>query len=249
MSALAAAAALLAGAFLVWAILPTIYVKYLRRNSLPQARRELLLSFDDGPDPRYTPQLLDLLAKEQVRALFFVTASRAALHPELIRRMREQGHSVGLHGCSHRNNWFLSPLTQAQEISRGQRVLAALGAEAAEYRPPYGNISLVTPFLLAKYGLRLRLWTVMVQDWRDDRAELLLERLWQRVEPGSVICLHDGSAGAAQPGSPLQTIAALQSFLPQAKLRGYRFIDPALRQPSPAGLLPLAWAQTENGAV
>lgn len=211
-------------AALLWAFLPTCYYKFFRSNALPQAKHEIALSFDDGPDARYTPQLLDLLRAEDVRASFFVSGAAAAAQPQLIQRMRDEGHSVGLHGYSHANNWLLGPRAAARELENGLATLRGLGVEPACYRPPYGNITPLTLLLTRRHGLRLTLWTVMAQDWRGDAAADILARLRRRTKAGSVICLHDGCAGAAVPDSAAATLQALRIFLPEMKTAGYRFV-------------------------
>lgn len=214
-------------AWLLWAILPTCYHKYLRRHLLRRqngAERVLLLSFDDGPDPRYTPQLLDLLHEYGIPANFFVSGSAAAAAPQLIHRMQEEGHCIGLHGYRHANQWLLGPKAAARELTTGLVVLRGLGIEPCAYRPPYGNLTLYTLWLLRKHNLRLTLWSVMAQDWRGDTAEAILQRLRRRCRPGSIICLHDGCAGTAVADSAAATIEALRSFLPEMQAAGYRFL-------------------------
>ena len=91
--------------WVIYAIIPTCYYRYLHLNSLDPSADEhsLLLSFDDGPDENYTPQLLDILAKHQVKAIFFLPGFKAEMHPDLVRKIAEQGHQIGFHGYQHRN--------------------------------------------------------------------------------------------------------------------------------------------------
>lgn len=218
---------ILLGLWLLYGPLPTLYLKYLRRRRLPQQLGQaLLLSFDDGPDPLYTPQLIQTLARYEVKALFFLIGRQMEQHPQLVQELRRQGHSLGWHGPEHHNMWLMG-------YSATKKALAASAALTtgqpgpAWYRPPYGNVNLFTLLLARKYGLRLLLWTTMIQDWRLTPDHILVERLLSRSGPGSVICLHDcGEGSSAEPGAPAHTIAALEMFIPAIQAQGYRFIDP-----------------------
>ncbi len=221
--------AVLIGFFGITALLPTCWFKFFRHNTpLSGSERQLVLSFDDGPDSRYTEQLLELLAQYQVKAVFFVLAEKAAKHPKLLCRMLAEGHQVGLHGLRHRSAFFY-PYKQCKADLRGSLLfLEELGCEPVYYRPPHGYVNLGLLYLIRSLGLKLFLWTVMAQDWRADATpEGILTKLCQRCRPGSVICLHDSGEGTGgAPGAPARTIAALQQFLPEMLDQGYRFVLP-----------------------
>ncbi len=219
-------------AWLVYALLPTVYYKYLRDNSLRalglQGEKQLLLSFDDGPDETYTPQLLDLLAAEDVKAVFFILAEKAKRYPELLARLRAEGHMVALHGKTHKNMWLCDYLDTQENLVDGAKIWTALGGGGAYYRPPHGNINLFTLHFLKKCGLKLVFWTVMAQDWRADTTSFeIYRKLCARTKDGAIICLHDaGEDTGGAPGAPARTIDALKEFLPRQKSLGYRFVLP-----------------------
>ncbi|MEG1997808.1 MAG: polysaccharide deacetylase family protein, partial [Clostridiales bacterium] len=222
----------LLGIWFCWTILPTCYLKYVRNNTIQPvgalAARPVMLTFDDGPDRVYTPQLLDLLAKEQVKATFFVLSDKVEQYPEVVERIRREGHQIAFHAVSHRNMWFQSYRSVRENFYHGLDVLSQHDCEAAYYRPPYGNINLFTWYLMKKEGLHLMLWTVMAQDWSaKSTTPIILEKLRARTQPGSVICLHDSGEGTGgEPGGPARMMAALEIFLPELKKKNYRFLLP-----------------------
>lgn len=127
---------------------------------------EVAFTFDDGPDPRFIPKLLDLLKKYNVRATFFVLGSKAEKNPELIRRMNQEGHLIGLHNYVHRTNWFMTPWTIRRELDRSASIIEQItGVRPIYYRPPWGLLNLFD-FLLQK-EFRIVLWSLMVGDWRS----------------------------------------------------------------------------------
>ncbi len=225
-----AALAIILGLVLLWLLygpLPTLYVKGRQRRELARlAGPALLLTFDDGPDPNYTPAFLDVLGRNQAKALFFLVGSQAGRYPELAARIREEGHTLGWHGPRHQNMWFTGYFATKKALQAGV-MLAPGGQTPRYYRPPYGNVNVFTLALAQKYGLRLLLWTVMIRDWRLTQPLTLLERLEQGCQKGGVLLLHDcGADSSAQPGAPANTLKALEMFLPQMRAQGYPFLDP-----------------------
>lgn len=99
----------------------------------------LFLSFDDGPDPRYTESLLDLLATRHIRASFFVVARFAEQNPQIILRMKQDGHLIGLHSAEHISAYLMTPSYAAWDFQRSIEVLQGLGVRPAFYRPPWGH--------------------------------------------------------------------------------------------------------------
>lgn len=133
------AAVLLGTAALGYSILPTCYYKCKKHLHHPAAGKTLYLTFDDGPDPRYTPQLLDLLEQYQIPASFFVVAQSAQANPALIARMKRSGHVVGLHSLSHKNGLIQPPISACRDFSRSVAILQQLGIPPRYFRPPWGH--------------------------------------------------------------------------------------------------------------
>jgi peptidoglycan-N-acetylglucosamine deacetylase len=153
------------------------------------------LTFDDGPTPAATADVLDTLAAWGAPATFFVTGSMAAAHPALVRRARAEGHRIGNHSWSHPD---LTTLTRAQVRSQLQRttdvIRQATGNAPTEWRPPYGATNDLVEAAAQDVGLSsMVLWTVDPRDWADPPATTIRDRVLQRVRPGSVVLLHDAT--------------------------------------------------------
>lgn len=170
-----------------------------------RARREIVLTIDDGPDPQVTPQVLALLEAAGARASFFCIGERAAAHPELLAEIVRRGHEVENHSQHHRHHFSLfGPRRIAAEVSAAQATLGGLAGRLPRYfRPPAG---LRNPFLepvLARHGLQLAAWTRRGFDTREGDAARVLARLTSRLSAGDILLLHDGHAALTAAGRPV----------------------------------------------
>lgn len=193
---------------------------------LPQADRAVALTFDDGPDPVVTPRILDLLQSHGAQATFFVVGERAARHPELVRRMRDEGHTVGTHTQHHRLRFhFAGPASICREIHAGVDVVGGILAQRPTlFRPPQG---LRTPLFSSAWrtirGLTCVTWSVRGLDSLPTTASAIIRRIEPRLEPGAIIALHDGTGlGGGSDREP--TIAALPVLLAACQRRGLRCV-------------------------
>lgn len=211
-------------------VLPTLFHKYIDKNVLKTLSQNnaIILTFDDGPDERYTGKLLDVLKENQVRAVFFVVAANAKKHPEIIKRMVKENHMIGFHSLEHKNEMLHSYWYTKKEFEEGVHIMNQMGIRMQYYRPPWGHVNMFSNFFARKHHMRLCLWDVMAGDWKSDASVgSILKKLRKQVHSGSVICLHDaGEATGGAIGAPLKTIEALSIILPEWKVNGYRFILP-----------------------
>jgi peptidoglycan/xylan/chitin deacetylase (PgdA/CDA1 family) len=175
------------------------------------------LTFDDGPDPRTTPALLDLLAKRGVRATFFCIGKNAARHPDLVRRIVAEGHRIENHSYAHdwRTNLF-SVARLREDLSRAQQEIEAQTGRAPRFfRPPAG---LTNPrvFRVAKeLGLRVAGYTARGLDRRDVPPEVIVGRLMRGARPGAILLMHDGGVDAER------MLAAVSQLLDQLAAAGF----------------------------
>ncbi|MCD8357574.1 MAG: polysaccharide deacetylase family protein [Clostridia bacterium] len=212
---------LLSAATLGYSILPTYSSKLYQHFHRPVNSHTLYLTFDDGPDPRYTPALLDLLAEYNIKASFFVLAQSAQHHPELITRMKREGHVIGLHSLCHKNGMLQPPVSAFRDFQQAVNIMQRLGVPVRYFRPPWGHWNIISLTQLHRYGMTPVLWDVMAQDWRGDfPAKTIEKRLLRRTQGGDIICLHDGRG---ENEAPARTIAALQRVLPRWISEGYQF--------------------------
>jgi peptidoglycan/xylan/chitin deacetylase (PgdA/CDA1 family) len=156
------------------------------------------LSFDDGPDPIWTPLVLEALASVGARATFFVVAPRAARYPSLISSMRERGHDVAFHCVEHVRHDAMTRREIEADVESG---LLALGRSVRYWRTPWGLITPATEEVANKHRLRLVGWTADTEDWRGEAPEEMLARIRGSISPGAIVLMHDGvGPGATREG-------------------------------------------------
>ena len=186
---------------------------------------QFALTFDDGPDPHYTPRLLYLLRQHQAKATFFVVGEHATSHPELIQRIHEEGHLIGIHNYIHKTNWLMRPRTVRDQIQRtGQIIHEVTGVKTCYYRPPWGIMNLFDFF--SKKERKIVLWSSMFEDWRSRvGAQRLTERMLKELRGGEVMLLHDrGTTLGADAHAPEQMLQALEVVLQEAERLGLQSV-------------------------
>jgi peptidoglycan/xylan/chitin deacetylase (PgdA/CDA1 family) len=200
-------------------------------------RREIALTFDDGPDPDVTPRILDLLDAARVRATFFPIAAEAQRHPALVREIVRRGHSVQNHTQRHVHHFsLLGPRRMAAEIGTAQRTLADLtGHEPRFFRAPAGIRNPLLGPLLQRFDLRLVSWTRRGYDTVHGSPARVLERLVRGLAAGDILLLHDGNAARAPDGVPVSLVVlpALLAEIAQRELHAVT-LPQAIADPSRA---------------
>ncbi|MET9778327.1 polysaccharide deacetylase family protein [Streptomyces sp. NPDC006367] len=183
--------------------------------------RVMMLTFDDGPDPRYTPEILDTLAEHDVRATFFVCGEMAEWNRDLLSRMADEGHVVGNHTWSHP---LLTTLTRRRIRSEMERtseiVEKAYGEPPRWFRAPYGAWNRAAFQLGAELGMEPLAWTVDTLDWTTPGTATIVDRVEGGAAPGVVVLAHDAG------GDRSQTVRALRSYLPHLLDSGYHLTVP-----------------------
>lgn len=182
------------------------------------ARGRVYLTFDDGPDPTWTPRFLDLLAAADTQATFFVIGHEAQRWAPLLRRIRKAGHAVGNHTYSHRHPWTMSATRARREVRDGAEVIAqVLGERPSRFRPPHGRLRPAMVDEAQDGGQRIVLWSLSAIDWGPlGRAEQIGVRL-DRVEAGDIVLMHDGRHRHNRPD---ETARVLPAFLARLRNRG-----------------------------
>ncbi|MGO9316455.1 MAG: polysaccharide deacetylase family protein [Terracidiphilus sp.] len=183
----------------------------------PPRPGELALTFDDGPNPLWTPRLLDLLARRGVRATFFLVGSYAQSHPDLVRQIAAAGHSIGNHSWSHRNLALASSRCIEDQLSRTSQTLAQItGTPPRFFRPPFGARRPATLRIARRLGLTPVLWNAMTSDWKNPSADAIslslqeiIDRLYRQGQAANIV-LHDGSHSAPAADRAPSVAAAAQ---------------------------------------
>lgn len=178
-------------------------------------KNTVYLTFDDGPDPRVTPDILDLLDRYDQKATFFLIGDRASRHPALLRDILARGHGIGNHSHRHGYGFALHSITgYVEELKQAQDVFQRLGGVTPRYfRAPFGIRS---PFLepaLCRTGLDLVSWTRRGFDTRCKDADLVLARLCKELHTGDILLLHDIETGQGATGNVSLSLDVLPRLL------------------------------------
>ncbi len=181
----------------------------------PISDKVVYLTFDDGPDPTWTPKILDLLAQHNAQATFFVLGRNALAYPELIEQLQLAGHVLANHSWSHADSTQLDQTSLIHELTSTQALLGATASTC--FRPPYGKHNQQTDAIVNQLGLRVVLWDVDSGDWKQPGTEEIVARIRSQIRDQAVVLLHDGG------GSRQQTVEALELLLPELAAQGYRF--------------------------
>jgi peptidoglycan/xylan/chitin deacetylase (PgdA/CDA1 family) len=196
------------------------------------------LTFDDGPDPEVTPRVLSVLKGRDAHATFFVLTDEAARHPELIKRIAEDGHEIGLHFDRHDRITTLAPWTAWRRLKAARDSLAALAGPVALFRPPYGSQNYATYALARLLGLRVVGWSQQGNDWMEQSVEKSVHDACHSLVGGDIILLHDGLFLTPEEVRPsLDRAEVADGVLARARAQGLRSITvSALLKRGPARL-------------
>jgi peptidoglycan-N-acetylglucosamine deacetylase len=173
----------------------------------------VLLTFDDGPDPRFTPQVLDLLGAAGVKATFFCVGRRALAWPELVRRIVAEGHGIGSHTMTHPDLSSIGPLAAISNIRRGRRAVEqALGGPVPRFRAPFGRLGISGRIALASLRMQHEDWDLDPEDWAPEAEANALVAKIRQLGPDAVVLLHDGAESPKDPSGldRSQTVEALR---------------------------------------
>lgn len=186
-------------------------------SSVPMSEPYIALTFDDGPHPRNTPRLLDILKARNVKATFYVVGTNSKLYPEILRRMVAEGHEIGNHTMSHGYITKMSNDTIRREFNESHRlIVAATGVAPRTMRPPYGAISSAQKsWIKSEFGYPSIMWSVDPEDWKKPGSSVVTRRLVDGARPGGILLVHD---------IHVPSIDAIPSALDQLLAKGYRFV-------------------------
>lgn len=188
-------------------------------------RRELALTFDDGPNPPYTEQILDILAARRARATFFDEGHQVEAHPEIVQRENETGMAIGSHSYAHSADLpTMARPDFALDLKRAEDVLdAALGFKTAIYRAPFGHTSDSMLIELQRAHYASIGWDLDSTDWSDATPDAIVHSVLDNAHPGAIVLMHDGGLGGGNPDRAT-TIAALPRILDGLHDQGYDLV-------------------------
>lgn len=147
------------------------------------------LTFDDGPEPEFTPRLLEILKRHQTLATFFMVGEAARKQPELVRQVAQAGHAIGNHTWDHQSLPLLSAPERREQIRGWERATGSYGQRLL--RPPYGHQNAASRLDALLLGYQVVTWNLVIKDWEDHTAEWMAERVIREIKPGSIVLVHD----------------------------------------------------------
>ena len=185
----------------------------------PRDKKYLAITFDDGPHPKETEEVLDVLKKHNVKATFFIAGKHANWYSKPLVRASKEGHEIGNHTFNHPDISNLSTSQLENEIIKCEEVIIKLTGKKPEFfRPPYGSYKESDLANIAKkHGYKVVLWsTVDAKDWKNPGASNIANTIIDNVKNGDIILLHDYATN--------NTVEALDIFIPEMQKRGYKFV-------------------------
>lgn len=186
----------------------------------PGSAKEIALTFDDGPEGTYTPQVLNVLKEYNVKATFFFVASRIEAYSEVTKRAKAEGHAIGMHGYEHLDLRTMSPVyAYDSQVWRAEKVFKnLLGIEPAFLRPPYGAITDEQIPYFGQRGVKVIDWSIDSFDWDNTQnsVEEITEKVLKYAHEGAIVLMHSGNNKA-------NTVKSLPLIIKALRERGYTF--------------------------
>lgn len=194
-------------------------------SSLPVRRKCMALTFDDGPYPPYTGRLLDVLKEKKIRATFFLVGEQARLYPDLVRRMVDEGHTVGLHAFRHRDFLKLTEEEKEKDLQQGKEILQSITGKKPNYwRPPHGFRDSSVMKIAEEKQLQVVNWSVIPRDWTGIDKQEIYNRVMDKAEDGAVVLLHDGDSPLYK-ASRQATVDAVGPLIDSLREKGYHLVS------------------------
>jgi peptidoglycan-N-acetylglucosamine deacetylase len=186
------------------------------------------LTYDDGPNPPDTNELINLLNRLEIKATFFTIGKNIEAHPETVKMLVASGHEVGNHSYSHQKLIWKKPAFVSWEINKTDSLLRELGVtNEILFRAPFGFKRFTLPYILHRMQKKHILWNVDPRDYRENNPELIANHVVENATPGSIILLHDGGGDmplALSFAYRTATIAATEIIITKLEAQGYKFL-------------------------
>jgi len=177
---------------------------------------KIFLTFDDGPNPEWTPQVLDILKKHNVKATFFVLGEKAKRYPGIVKRIQKEGHEIGNHTYTHSDGYNVDEKKILKELKDTDNIIKNLTGSSPKYfRPPFGFFNYRYFTIAEELGYKTVLWTFDVGDWGNISAKEMEKKILKETKGGSIILLHDGGENQEE------LIKALPNLIIKLKNKGF----------------------------
>ncbi|MDP4127152.1 MAG: polysaccharide deacetylase family protein [Bacillota bacterium] len=183
----------------------------------PEDKNQVALTFDDGPNPEYTPQILAVLDRYHVKATFFMVGEMARQYPGVVREVADQGNEVADHTMTHPEAPKVDSQGLMQEVGGAAQLLERISGRKVHYfRPPYGYFDVAYFQTCRDNNMDVVLWSIVPRDWEQPPAEVIVRRVASEIRPGAIVLLHDGG------GNRRQTVKALPLIIEAIQAKGLK---------------------------
>jgi len=218
-------------ALVVLTLIVCLYASFSIRSSLfgrivwrgRSDRNQIAITFDDGPHPQFTREILGILKEQDVAATFFLVGKKVEAFPDVAREILQAGHEVGFHGFTHRPLWLRTRHFLREEVERSRLAFKrALSCEPSLFRPPYGIRGLRIMRLAREHAWKTIYWTRAGWDWTRISGEEVARRALKGIEAGNILLLHDGD-GPSLDADRKRTVEALRIIIRELKGLGFSF--------------------------
>lgn len=203
-------------------MISTLYYRFISPNIIKRFKdcNNIYLTFDDGPDPIYTNELLDILKKYDVKASFFLVAKKAFENRDIVYRIIKEGHSIGLHSYDHRNPLLFTPRKLKKDFKDSLDIMKTFDLDIVYYRPPWGIFNIFTHHYAKANNLKTILWSLSSKDWKvKTPVDYIVRNITENVKPGDILLLHDSNGDKY---APRNTLNALDILIPILLNKGFQ---------------------------
>jgi peptidoglycan-N-acetylglucosamine deacetylase len=200
-----------------------------RRDTIyhvPSSEKVVALTFDDGPSPKWTPQILDVLKAGQAKATFFMLGEHVEKYPQVARRVAAEGHEIGNHTYDHHVLIYYKTEELEKELKDAQEAIYKVtGVTTKYFRPPKAWLTESEKKDIKRLGYEIILWSLNSKDWVTFDDRYIVKYILHYVHPGDILLFHD-SGGVFKPegGKRKETVSAVKRLIEKLRARGYRFV-------------------------
>jgi len=202
----------------------------IRRGTIYRVKtdkKRVVLTFDDGPSPVWTPKILDELKKENIKAVFFMIGYHVQQYPDIARRVVEEGHTIGNHGYAHSVMLYYTPAEIEEEIKYTEHVIREITGQTTRYfRPPKAWLRKKIKRKIKSMGYDIILWSLNSKDWVSFNHKTIARYLSYRIKNGDILLFHDsGNVFSREGGVRTQTVKTISLLARQLREKGYEFVS------------------------
>lgn len=203
-----------------------IFTRWGTVYRVPTHKKQVVLTFDDGPSPVWTPQILDELKKENVKAVFFMVGYHVQKYPDIARRVAGEGHTIGNHGFAHSVMFYYTPAEIEEEIKYTEHVIREMTGQTTKYfRPPKAWLRNKMKEQIKSMGYETILWSLNSKDWVCFNHKSMVRYISKNIKNGDILLFHDsGHVAGTEGGDRRQTVKAISLLARTLKNKGFEFV-------------------------